>query len=337
MSEANMASLASKKSLSSSPNDIFYEPTFLEALSPALLNIHKHGIKVAVNAGASDTKGLVKAVEKMIREQGLEGRVKVAWVEGDDVLDLVKERLDGKNTWKGIREKKTQGGKGMSVFDTWMEGGEVGEEVRDYIDISRFENLCTGQTLREWEFKDEIIAAQAYLGGLGIAKAFEEGADIVICGRVSDASPVIGAAFWWHGWRRGDLRELANAFVAGHLIECSNYVCGGNFTGFKEFEGGNWLDIGYPIAEIGRNGDVVITKQKGTGGLVTIETCKAQLLYEIQGPYYFNVRMAKFLLLFPTFAIKTLIPSHILLKQTKAAPLIPFTFKPFFKRKMLIP
>jgi Acyclic terpene utilisation family protein AtuA len=326
MSEANMASLASKKSLSSSSNDIFYEPTFLEALSSALPSIHKHGIKVAVNAGASDTKGLSNAVKKMIREQGLEGKVKVAWVEGDDVLDIVKERLNGRNRWKGIREKKTQGGKGISVFDTWMEGGEVGEEVREYIDISRFENLCTGQTLREWEFKDDIIAAQAYLGGLGIAKAFEEGADIVICGRVSDASPVIGAAFWWHGWRRGDLRELANAFVAGHLIECSNYVCGGNFTGFKDFEGEKWLDIGYPIAEIGKEGDVVITKQKRTGGLVTVETCKAQLLYEIQGPYYFNVRMIKFPLLFLTLLLKHSF-QVILPKQTKVASLTPFAFK----------
>jgi hypothetical protein len=158
----------------------------------------------------------------MIGGQGLEGKLKVAWVEGDDVLGIVKERLDGKNTWKAIREKKTQGGKGMTIFDNWMEGAEVGNEVRNYIEVSKFENLCTGQTLGEWEFKDEIIAAQAYLGGLVIAKAFEEGADIVVCGRVSDASPVIGAAFWWHGWRRGDLRELANAFVVGYLIECSN-------------------------------------------------------------------------------------------------------------------
>lgn len=195
--------------------------------------------------------------------------------------------------------------------------------MREYIDISRFENLCTGQTLREWEFKDEIIAAQAYLGGLGIAKAFEEGADIVICGRVSDASPVIGAAFWWHGWRREDLRGLANAFVAGHLIECSNYVCGGNFTGFKDFEGEKWLDIGYPIAEIGKEGDVVITKQKGTGGLVTVETCKAQLLYEIQGPYYFNVRMIKFSFLFLTLLLKHSF-QVILPKQTKVASLTPF-------------
>jgi hypothetical protein len=100
------------------------------------------------------------------------------------------------------------------------------------------------------------------------------------------------------------LRELANAFVVGHLIECSNYVCGGNFTGFKEFEGDKWLGIGYPIAEIGEKGEVVITKQKGTGGLVTTETCKAQSLYEIQGPYYFNVRMIKFLLLILTLLLR---------------------------------
>lgn len=130
--------------------------------------------------------------------------------------------------------------------------------------------------------------AQCYLGGLGIAAAFAEGADIVLCGRVSDASPVIGAACWYHGWDRNDLNRLANAFIAGHLIECSNYVCGGNFSGFKTLETG-WSNIGYPIAEISAEGKVVITKQSySTGGAVTVDTCSSQLLYEIQGPWYFN-------------------------------------------------
>jgi hypothetical protein len=123
---------------------------------------------------------------------------------------------------------------------------------------------------------------------LGIAAAFRHGADIVICGRVSDASPVIGAAKWWHNWQRSDFDQLANAFVAGHLIECSNYVCGGNFTGFKALEGRGWDDIGYPIAEIASSGQVVITKQKGSNGEVSVNTCTSQLLYEIQGPWYFN-------------------------------------------------
>lgn len=141
-----------------------------------------------------------------------------------------------------------------------------------------------GERLKDWPF--EPISAHAYLGGLGIAEAFRNDADIVICGRVSDASPVVGAAYWWHGWTRENLQELANAFVAGHMIECSNYVFGGNFSGFKEVDGKN--DIGYPIAEIGKKGDVIITKQKGTGGIVSLDTCKSQLLYEIQGPWYFN-------------------------------------------------
>jgi hypothetical protein len=66
-------------------------------------------------------------------------------------------------------------------------------------------------------------------GGLGIAAAFP---DIVICARVSDASPVIGAAYWWHKWQHLDLDKLANVFLAGHLSECSSYSTGGIYTGF---------------------------------------------------------------------------------------------------------
>jgi hypothetical protein len=247
----------------------------------------------------------------MIKDRRLEDKIKVAWISGDDVLPIIKSKLasvegiehsgatgrnEKKSRWESIKNLKMNSGTGLTVRDTWLESGDVSQEVRYYIsqqkeqenDNNDFPNLCTGEKLQDWPFKDAIIGAQAYLGGLGIAKAFEEGADIVICGRVSDASFVIGAAVWWHGWHRDDLEELANAFVAGHLIECSNYVCGGNFTGFKAFEGQSWLDIGYPIAEIGKKGEVVITKQMGTGGMVTTETCKAQLLYEIQGPWYFN-------------------------------------------------
>jgi hypothetical protein len=186
-----------------------------------------------------------------VKKIGLEGELRVAWVGGDEVpIELIKRRME--------------------------ERGEA------------FENICTGEKLRDWKF--EPLYAQAYLGGLGIAKAFEEGASIVVCGRVSDASPVIGAAYWWHGWKREEYDKMANAFVAGHLVECSTYVTGGNFTGFKRLEGQGkgWKDLGYPIAEISKEGEVVITKQRGTGGEVSPDSCTSQLLYEIQGPWYFN-------------------------------------------------
>jgi hypothetical protein len=243
MSEANMTARAATKT--DAIGDA-YEPTFLEALLPALPYIAKHKIKVAVNAGASDTKRLHAVVTKLIKEHGLD--LKVAWISGDEVLPAVKNaQKDGK---------------------------------------SKFENVYTGESLLDWKF--EPIYAQAYLGGLGIAAAFGRGIDIVVCGRVSDASPVIGAAYWWHNWQRSDLNRLANTFVAGHLIECSTYVCGGNFTGFKALEASGWNDIGYPIAEISESGEVIITKQKGTGGIVSVDTCTSQLLYEIQGPWYYN-------------------------------------------------
>lgn len=123
---------------------------------------------------------------------------------------------------------------------------------------------------------------------MGIAKAFEKGADIVICGRVSDASPVIGAAYWWHNWNRTDLDQLANAFVAGHLSECSSHSIGGNCTGFKDLECLGWTNIGYPIVGKSSSGDVVVTNNKGSGSEVSVNTPTSQFLYEIQGPWYFN-------------------------------------------------
>jgi hypothetical protein len=223
-----------------------YEPTFLEALEPALPYIAKYRIKVAVNAGAADTQKLYEAVRNMVKAQG--HNLSVAWISGDEVLPQL------------------------------LELQRCGE--------SPFENICTGENLDDWKF--EPIYAQAYLGGLGIAKAFEQGTDLVVCGRVSDASPVIGAAYWWHNWQRSNLDELAAAFVAGHLSECSSYATGGNYTGFKDLEPLGWSNIGYPIVEISHSGDVVVTKNKGSGGQVSVNTLTSQFLYEIQGPWYFN-------------------------------------------------
>ena len=128
------------------------------------------------------------------------------------------------------------------------------------------------------------ITANAYLGGWGIAEALERGTDIVVSGRVADASLVMGPAAWWFGWKRDDWDKLAGSAVAGHIVECAAQATGGNYSFFDEVP--SFLKVGYPIAEISADGSSVITKHPGTGGLVSVDTVKAQLLYEIREPTY---------------------------------------------------
>jgi hypothetical protein len=128
------------------------------------------------------------------------------------------------------------------------------------------------------------LTANAYLGAWGIAEALTAGADVVVTGRVTDASVIVGPAAAHHGWRRDQYDELAGAVVAGHVIECGCQATGGNFAFFNEIR-----DLGrpgFPVAEIHADGSSVITKHHNTGGAVTIDTVKAQLLYEITGARY---------------------------------------------------
>ncbi|KAF2470054.1 DUF1446-domain-containing protein [Lindgomyces ingoldianus] len=170
----------------------------------------------------------------------------------------------------------------------WVEGDEVTGQFMELVKKGQeFLNLCDGRTLEEWGF--EPICAQAYLGSLGITEALRQGADIVICGRVSDAAPTIGLSAWWHGWRADMWDRLAGALVAGHLIECSAFITGGYYSRFKDLmREKKHLNLGFPIAEVEDTGECVITKEKDTGGIVNTETVTSQLVYEISGPLYFN-------------------------------------------------
>ncbi len=133
--------------------------------------------------------------------------------------------------------------------------------------------------------RPDALTANAYLGAFGIAAALDGGADVVVTGRVTDASLVVGPAVARFGWGHGDLDALAGATVAGHLLECGAQVTGGNFSFFTELPDGGHRP-GFPIAELRPDGSSVITKHPGTGGAVTVETVTAQLLYEVGGPAY---------------------------------------------------
>ncbi len=148
----------------------------------------------------------------------------------------------------------------------------------------RFEHLDRGGALETLD--GEVLSANAYLGGWGIAKALELGADLVICPRVTDASLVVGPAAWRFGWARDDWHRLASAVVAGHVLECGAQATGGNYAFFQRVEG---LERpGFPIAEISGDGSFAVTKHPGTGGEVSTGTVTAQLLYEIAAPRYEN-------------------------------------------------
>ncbi|WP_350279841.1 acyclic terpene utilization AtuA family protein [Kribbella sp. HUAS MG21] len=140
--------------------------------------------------------------------------------------------------------------------------------------LGRAEELGLGQPL----------TANAYLGAWGIAEALHAGADVVVTGRVTDASVIVGPAAAHHGWKRTQYDELAGAVAAGHVIECGCQATGGNYAFFTEIR--DFGRPGFPIAEIHADGSTVITKHDNTGGAVTIDTVKAQLLYEVAGARY---------------------------------------------------
>ncbi len=130
------------------------------------------------------------------------------------------------------------------------------------------------------------LTANAYLGAWGIVDCLDSGADVVVTGRVTDASVIVGPAAAHFGWSRTDYDQLAGAVVAGHVIECGIQASGGNYAFFREIP--DLLHPGFPLAEIHPDGSSVITKHAGTGGLVSVDTVTAQLLYEIGGARYAN-------------------------------------------------
>lgn len=158
----------------------------------------------------------------------------------------------------------------------------TGDDVLDRLGEAR--HLDTGEPLQPG--RGRPLTASAYLGGWGIAEALHRGADVVITGRVADASLVVGPAAWRFEWGRNDWDALAGAVVAGHVIECGAQATGGNYSFFAEVP--DLVNPGFPIAEVRADGTSMITKHPGTGGLVSQGTVTAQLLYEVGGNRYLN-------------------------------------------------
>jgi hypothetical protein len=168
-------------------------------------------------------------------------------------------------------------------------GVVTGDSVTGRIDELRsagqpLAHLDTGADIAS--VQDRLLFANAYLGAQPIAEALARGADIVVTGRVADAALFLGPLAHEFGWRWDDWDRLAQGLTVGHLLECSGQASGGNFGSAAEWEKiPDFLNLGYGIAEVSEDGTAVITKAPDTGGRVSFDTVRQQLLYEVHDPH----------------------------------------------------
>lgn len=193
-----------------------------------------------------------------------------------------------------------------------------GDDVREHLPVLQQEghNLAHLDTKRTLAGEGvDVVTANAYLGAWPIVRALEAGSDIVVTGRVTDASLAVAPAAWWHGWTEDSWDELAGAVVAGHVLECGPQATGGNYSFFTEITDTRYP--GFPIAEIAADGSSIITKPDDTGGLVNVDTVKAQLLYEIQSPAYFGPDVTTW---FDTIEVEQAGDNRVLISGTRGTP-----------------
>lgn len=158
----------------------------------------------------------------------------------------------------------------------------TGDDVLSVVKSGDYVIEETGEKLET--INDKLVSANAYLGAQPIVEALQNGADIVITGRVADPALFMAPLIYEFGWDENDWDILGQATVIGHLLECAGQITGGYFAdpSYKDVDG--LARLGFPLAEVTEDGTAIITKVPGSGGQVTLATCKEQFLYEIHNP-----------------------------------------------------
>ena len=220
-----------------------YATDVVTVISDILPLLVQHGTKVVTNAGGLNPHGCAAAIAKVVADAGLAGKIRIAVVDGDDLMPRLTELA-------------------ATVPFTNLDDG------RPFADI-----------------RERVTSANAYLGARPIRAALDLGADIVITGRCVDVAMTLGPLLYEFDWRDDDWNRIGAGVVAGHLLECGPQSTGGNHQGWKTVPG--LEHVGYPIVEVSANGDVVLTKAPGTGGIVNAMTATDQLLHEIFDPKAF--------------------------------------------------
>lgn len=158
-------------------------------------------------------------------------------------------------------------------------GDDIFDKLDRYLECEVLELKTSLNTI-----KDKLVSANVYLGVDGIVEALKKGADIVVTGRCADPAIFMAPLIYEFGWDVENYDIIGKGIMIGHLLECGAQVCGGYFAvpGYNEVE--DLWNVGFPIAEVSENGDVIITKTETSGGVVSTHTCKEQLIYEIHDP-----------------------------------------------------
>ncbi len=288
---------AAKEMVDGGPIDVL-TGDYLAELTMAIL----YGQKIQRGEKAGYVGTFLKQL-KQIASSCSEKNIKVVSNAGGlnpkSMADEVKNILDSEGL--NLKVAYIDGDDFMDKFDELKKNGE------------ELKNLDTGASL----FNQNLpaVSANYYLGCWGIKKALDEGADIVICPRVTDAALVMGPAAWKFNWSRDDYDKLAGSLAAGHIIECGAQATGGNYSFFKEVP--SFQNVGFPIAEIEESGNFKIYKHKGTGGLVSTGTVTAQLLYEISSPKYLSPDVIAH---FDSLKIEDLGDNKVFISNVKGSP-----------------
>ena len=168
-------------------------------------------------------------------------------------------------------------------------GVVAGDDIFDDLD----DLLASGEALAHFdtgrplaEVRDRVLSANVYLGAAPIVEALRRGANVVICGRVTDTALTLAPMVHEFGWAADDWDKLAAGIIAGHIIECGTQCTGGNFTDWHLVK--SWSNLGFPLVEARPDGTFTVTKHPGTGGLVSVHTVSEQLLYEMGSPGYLS-------------------------------------------------
>lgn len=216
---------------------------------------------------ARDFVGVVSEVLPDIADKGIKVISNAGGVNPEACKDRILEAIERQGI-EGIKVAVVDGDDILSNIDELMEEGH------------ELKNMETGDAISS--VKDKLLSANVYFGCRPIVEALEKGADIVITGRVTDTGLTLAPMVHEFDWSFDDYDKMSAGTIAGHIIECGAQVSGGNFTDWEKVD--DFTDIGFPIIEAKPDGNFYVTKHEGTGGLVSEQTVKEQLLYEIGDP-----------------------------------------------------